>query len=64
MSHDGIHRMGQGTENPDRPSMAVVGCGGAGCNTLARASERGWTLGNHVAVNTDAQHLLSTRAHR
>ena len=67
MSHDGIHRMGQGAggpDRPDRPSMAVVGCGGAGCNTLARASERGWTLGRHVAVNTDAQHLLSTRAHR
>ena len=64
MSHDGIHRMGQGADGPNRPSMAVVGCGGAGCNTLARASERGWTLGNHVAVNTDAQHLLSTRAHK
>ncbi len=64
MSHDGIHRMGQGADSPDRPSMAVVGCGGAGCNTLARASERGWTLGNHVAVNTDAQHLLSTRANK
>ncbi len=67
MSHDGIHRMGQGAggpDRPDRPSMAVVGCGGAGCNTLARASERGWTLGRHVAGKTDAQHLLSTRAHR
>ena len=62
MSHDGIHRMGQGADRPDRPSMTVVGCGGAGCNTLARASERGWNLGNHVAVNTDAQHLLSTKA--
>lgn len=44
--------------------MTVVGCGGAGCNTLARASERGWKLGHHVALNTDAQHLLETRAHR
>jgi cell division protein FtsZ len=40
-----------------------MGCGGAGCNILARAEERGWELGHHVAVNTDAQHLLSTCAH-
>ncbi len=44
--------------------MTVIGCGGAGCNTLARAADRGWVLGNHVATNTDAQHLLATRAHR
>jgi cell division protein FtsZ len=42
--------------------MTVIGCGGAGCNILARATERGWALGHHVAVNTDAQHLLSTCA--
>lgn len=42
--------------------MVVVGCGGAGCNILARAAERGWSLGRHVAVNTDAQHLLTTCA--
>jgi cell division protein FtsZ len=44
--------------------MAVIGCGGGGCNTLARAAERGWVLGHHVATNTDAQHLLASRAHR
>jgi cell division protein FtsZ len=42
--------------------MTIVGCGGAGCNILARATETGWTLGHHVAVNTDAQHLLATCA--
>jgi cell division protein FtsZ len=63
MSTGGIYRMGSESRYPGRPSITVVGCGGAGCNMLARASERGWDLGHHVAVNTDAQHLLSTCAH-
>jgi cell division protein FtsZ len=62
MSSRGIYRLGSDTRYPGRPSMIVVGCGGAGCNMLARATERGWDLGHHVAVNTDAQHLLSTCA--
>lgn len=64
MPPDGIHRLGHTKDDPDRPTMTVVGCGGAGCNTLARAFERGWVLGHHVAVNTDVQHLLGTKAHR
>ncbi|UCC93512.1 MAG: hypothetical protein JSW25_02270 [Thermoplasmata archaeon] len=62
MTTGGIHRLGTETRFPGRPSMTVVGCGGAGCNILARATERGWDLGHHVAVNTDAQHLLTTCA--
>ncbi len=63
MSHGPIYRLGGDAETPARPTMTVVGCGGAGCNTLARAAERGWVLGHHVATNTDAAHLLSTKAH-
>ncbi len=63
MTTGGIYRMGSESRYPGRPSITVVGCGGAGCNMLARASERGWELGHHVAINTDAQHLLSTSAH-
>ena len=62
MSTGGIYRLGSQARYPGRPSITVVGCGGAGCNMLARATERGWELGHHVAVNTDAQHLLSTCA--
>jgi len=62
MMDRGIHRLGSQDRYPGRPSMVVVGCGGAGCNILARAVERGWTLGRHVAMNTDAQHLLTTCA--
>lgn len=54
--------MGTEVRYPGRPTITVIGCGGAGCNMLARATERGWDLGHHVAVNTDAQHLLSTCA--
>lgn len=62
MTTGGIYRMGAEERYRGRPTMTVVGCGGAGCNMLARATERGWDLGHHVAVNTDAQHLLTTCA--
>ena len=64
MSGEPMHRLGVDAGQPKRPTMTIVGCGGAGCNTLARASDRGLSLGHHVATNTDAAHLLSTRAHR
>jgi cell division protein FtsZ len=64
MKTEGITRLGEGPSSQERPTMTVVGCGGAGCNTLGRAAERGLQLGSHVACNTDAQHLLTTRAHR
>jgi cell division protein FtsZ len=64
MSDGPMHRLGADGGQPKRPTMTIVGCGGAGCNTLARASDRGLELGRHVATNTDAAHLLSTRAHR
>ena len=53
MTTGGIYRLGAEDRYPGRPTMTVVGCGGAGCNMLARATERGWDLGHHVAVNTD-----------
>ena len=64
MSPEGVVRLGGESTSPSRPTMTVVGCGGAGCNTLGRAADRGLYLGSHLACNTDAQHLLSTRAHR
>jgi len=64
MTEGGIYRLGGGSEGRQRPTMTIVGCGGAGCNTLARAAECGMLLGTHVAANTDAQHLLGARAHR
>jgi len=43
-------------------TIKVVGCGGAGTNTIARCFEGGVAGGDLIAVNTDAQHLLMTDA--
>lgn len=43
-------------------TIKVVGCGGAGTNTISRCLEGGVTGGDLIAVNTDAQHLLMTDA--
>jgi cell division protein FtsZ len=42
--------------------ITVVGCGGAGNNTLSRISEVGIKGANLIAINTDAQDLLYTNA--
>src|SRR2546428_6293765 len=43
-------------------SIKIVGCGGAGSNTVNRCSEAGITGAQLCAVNTDAKHLLSVHA--
>ncbi|MBD3288631.1 cell division protein FtsZ [candidate division KSB1 bacterium] len=45
-----------------RTVIRVVGCGGAGNNTLTRLSEVGVSGIESLAVNTDAQDLLYTKA--
>ncbi|MEW5937558.1 MAG: cell division protein FtsZ [Candidatus Thermoplasmatota archaeon] len=40
-----------------RPSIKVVGCGGGGCNTVARLYSIGIEGAELIAANTDAQHL-------
>ena len=42
--------------------IKVVGCGGAGSNTIARCMEADLGEVELVAVNTDAQHLLMSRS--
>ena len=44
------------------PTVVAVGLGGAGCNVITWAKERGITGGKTVAVNTDANHLRITKA--
>ena len=39
-------------------TIKVVGCGGAGTNTIARCSTEGITGAEMISLNTDAQHLL------
>tara|TARA_Y100000034_G_C6907745_1_gene421798 strand:- start:2499 stop:3755 length:1257 start_codon:yes stop_codon:yes gene_type:complete len=44
--------------------IKVIGCGGAGNNTIARISEIGVMGAEIIALNTDAQDLLNTTADR
>ncbi|MCK4484435.1 MAG: cell division protein FtsZ, partial [Candidatus Thorarchaeota archaeon] len=44
--------------------IVVVGCGGAGNNTIKRLMTIGIQGAECVAINTDKQHLAVTTAHR
>ncbi|MCK9312956.1 MAG: hypothetical protein M0P20_02730, partial [Methanocorpusculum sp.] len=41
--------------------ITVIGCGGGGCNTVARVYEEGVEGADIYALNTDAQHLSMLR---
>ncbi|RZN63235.1 cell division protein FtsZ [Methanonatronarchaeum sp. AMET6-2] len=45
-------------------TIRVVGCGGGGSNTVNRMMEAGIKGAEMIALNTDAQHLVTTDAHR
>jgi len=45
-----------------RTSIKIIGCGGGGSNTINRLEEAGIVGAELYAANTDAQHLLMTRA--
>ena len=45
-----------------RTNIKIVGCGGAGCNTVNRIVEEGIVGADIYAMNTDAQHLLTIHA--
>jgi cell division protein FtsZ len=45
-----------------KTNVIVVGCGGGGSNSINRMSEEGIVGAKMFALNTDAQHLLHTRA--
>ena len=47
-----------------KTNIKVVGCGGAGSNTINRTMEEGIVDVELIAANTDAQHLLITKANR
>jgi cell division protein FtsZ len=47
-----------------RAKIVVVGCGGAGCNTISRMMAVGIEGAETIALNTDAQDLLYTTADR
>ena len=43
-------------------TIKVVGCGGAGTNTISRCFDEGISGAELIALNTDAQHLLLSEA--
>ncbi len=46
-----------------KPSIAVIGLGGAGCNIITWIAQKGMTGGRIIAANTDINHLAKiTRA--
>ncbi|MFA4877943.1 MAG: cell division protein FtsZ [Methanoregula sp.] len=45
-----------------KTEIAVIGCGGGGSNTISRMMEEGIHGAKLIAINTDAQHLIRTRA--
>ncbi|MFW3145226.1 MAG: cell division protein FtsZ [Thermoplasmatota archaeon] len=45
-----------------KTNIKIVGCGGAGCNTINRVVEEGIVGADIFALNTDAQHLLTVHA--
>ncbi len=47
-----------------KTNIKVVGCGGAGSNTISRMMEESIRDVELIAANTDAQHLLITHANR
>jgi cell division protein FtsZ len=47
-----------------KPTVCVIGAGGAGSNIVSWIKERGLSGGKLIAVNTDAAHLGITRADR
>src|SRR3989338_9551372 len=48
----------------EQARIVVVGCGGAGCNTITRLTDLNIEGANTIAANTDAKHLNVTRAHK
>ncbi|MHC1593111.1 MAG: cell division protein FtsZ [Methermicoccaceae archaeon] len=54
----------EGLDGCGRAVIKVVGCGGAGNNTLNRLSELGVEGSELIAINTDVQHLQIIRANK
>ena len=45
-----------------KTEITVIGCGGGGSNTISRMMEEGIHGAKLIAINTDAQHLICTKA--
>lgn len=50
--------------DPSGIKIAVIGAGGAGCNSVSRITKQGIKSATTIAINTDAKHLRITEAHK
>src|SRR3989344_655706 len=48
----------------EQAKIVVIGCGGAGSNTITKLTEMGIKGATTIATNTDARHLAITKAHK
>ncbi|MFW9943766.1 MAG: cell division protein FtsZ [Candidatus Sifarchaeia archaeon] len=62
--HNRTERSGLASRDMGQARIVVVGCGGAGNNTVKRLMTIGIQGAECIAVNTDRQHLAVTVAHR
>lgn len=62
--HIRAERSTLGTRDMGQARIVVVGCGGAGNNTVKRLMTIGVQGAECIAINTDRQHLAVTTAHR
>ena len=62
--HSRVEHTSSTTRDMGQARIVVVGCGGAGNNTVKRLMTIGVQGAECVAINTDRQHLAVTTAHR
>ncbi|MHA1768330.1 MAG: cell division protein FtsZ, partial [Candidatus Thorarchaeota archaeon] len=62
--HSRVERSSSPSRDIGQARIVVVGCGGAGNNTVKRLMTIGVQGAECIAINTDRQHLAVTTAHR
>lgn len=62
LEQDRMSRAGEEIKDFEMPKIVVVGCGGSGNNTIDRLSKMEVKSATTIAINTDKQHLLRTKA--
>ncbi|MHA1481589.1 MAG: cell division protein FtsZ, partial [Candidatus Thorarchaeota archaeon] len=62
--HSSLERSESSSRDMGQARIVVIGCGGAGNNTIKRLMTIGVQGAECIAINTDKQHLAVTTAHR
>lgn len=62
LEQERMSKCGEEIKDFETPKIVVVGCGGSGNNTVHRLSSMNVSSAMTIAINTDKQHLLRTKA--